>query len=169
LRDPKGGQSEACPPLTGAGTAFRAFAAARLLVGACTHEGADVGIGGLADICAQKRGLAADAVDPAADITCDYADEQDALTRRVPDVSLAKARERRTEARRLVADGIDPSAQRKTDKIAAAIAARPRGPITISHEPSPNSLVGVTLKPSRPGLPVRQPAVFIANRHLDLR
>jgi hypothetical protein len=39
-----------------------------------------------------------------------------------PDVSLAKARERRTEARRLVADGIDPSAQRKTDKIAAAIA-----------------------------------------------
>src|SRR5260370_26676722 len=30
-------------------------------------------------------------------------------------------------------------------------------------------LVGVTLKPSRPGLPVRQPGVVIANRHLDLR
>src|SRR5260370_20559899 len=30
-------------------------------------------------------------------------------------------------------------------------------------------LVGVTLKPSRPGLPVGQPGVIIANRHLDLR
>src|SRR5262249_18329675 len=30
-------------------------------------------------------------------------------------------------------------------------------------------LVGVTLKPARPWLPVRQPAVLIANRHLDLR
>src|SRR6266404_1096815 len=32
-----------------------------------------------------------------------------------------------------------------------------------------DGLVGVTLKPWRPGLPVRQPAVVIANRHLDLR
>src|SRR5712691_13068866 len=32
-----------------------------------------------------------------------------------------------------------------------------------------DGLVGVTLKPSRPRLPVRQPAVFITNRHLDLR
>src|ERR1700674_556371 len=32
-----------------------------------------------------------------------------------------------------------------------------------------NGLVGVTLKPWRPGLPVRQPGVVIANRHLDLR
>src|SRR5438477_1711698 len=30
-------------------------------------------------------------------------------------------------------------------------------------------LVRVALKPWRPGLPVRQPAVLIANRHLDLR
>src|SRR5260370_26306694 len=30
-------------------------------------------------------------------------------------------------------------------------------------------LVGVTLKPWRPGLPVRQPGIVIANRHLDLR
>src|SRR6478672_1154100 len=29
--------------------------------------------------------------------------------------------------------------------------------------------VGVTLKPSRPGLPVGQPGVTFANRHLDLR
>src|SRR5215469_7948079 len=32
-----------------------------------------------------------------------------------------------------------------------------------------DGLVGVTLKPWRPGLPVRQPGVVIANRHLDLR
>src|SRR6266704_1672242 len=31
------------------------------------------------------------------------------------------------------------------------------------------TLVGVTLKPWRPGLPDRQPGVVIANRHLDLR
>ena len=37
-----------------------------------------------------------------------------------PDVSLRKARERRDEARRLVADGIDPSAQRKAEKAASA-------------------------------------------------
>src|SRR5205823_1424982 len=30
-------------------------------------------------------------------------------------------------------------------------------------------LVGVSLEPWRPGLPLRQPGVFIANRHLDLR
>src|SRR5438445_6443111 len=29
--------------------------------------------------------------------------------------------------------------------------------------------IGVALKPWRPGLPVRQPGVTIANRHLDLR
>src|SRR5215469_16181832 len=32
-----------------------------------------------------------------------------------------------------------------------------------------DGLAGVTLKPWRPGLPVRQPGVIIANRHLDLR
>src|SRR5215467_558819 len=31
------------------------------------------------------------------------------------------------------------------------------------------ALVGVTLKPSRPGLPLMQLGVIIANRHLDLR
>src|SRR5262249_28918669 len=40
-----------------------------------------------------------------------------------PEVSLASAREKRNNARTLVAQGIDPSVQRKTDKIAAAIAA----------------------------------------------
>jgi integrase len=37
-----------------------------------------------------------------------------------PDVSLKRAREKRDEARRLLADGIDPSAQRKTEKLARA-------------------------------------------------
>ena len=37
-----------------------------------------------------------------------------------PDVSLRKARDRRDEARRLVADGIDPSAERKAEKSASA-------------------------------------------------
>ncbi len=37
-----------------------------------------------------------------------------------PDVSLAKARERRDEARRLLADGIDPGAKRKAEKLAKA-------------------------------------------------
>jgi hypothetical protein len=37
-----------------------------------------------------------------------------------PDVSLARAREKRDEARRLVADGIDPSAKRKAEKMATA-------------------------------------------------
>ncbi len=35
---------------------------------------------------------------------------------RYPDVSLAKARERREDARRLLADGIDPNAHRKIIK-----------------------------------------------------
>ena len=35
-----------------------------------------------------------------------------------PDVTLKRAREKRDEARRLVADGIDPTAQRKADKLA---------------------------------------------------
>lgn len=34
-----------------------------------------------------------------------------------PEVSLKRAREKRDEARRLLADGIDPSAQRKTEKL----------------------------------------------------
>src|SRR5438874_54844 len=38
-------------------------------------------------------------------------------------------------------------------------------PATIKHD----GLVGVTLEPWRPGLPVRQPGVVIADRHLDLR
>jgi len=37
-----------------------------------------------------------------------------------PDVSLARAREKRDEARRLLADGIDPSAKRKAEKMATA-------------------------------------------------
>ena len=37
-----------------------------------------------------------------------------------PDVSLAKARDRRDEARRLLADGIDPGAKRKAEKLAKA-------------------------------------------------
>jgi integrase len=36
------------------------------------------------------------------------------------DVSLKSARERRDEARRLIAEGVDPGIQRKTKKIAAA-------------------------------------------------
>jgi integrase len=35
-----------------------------------------------------------------------------------PDVSLKRAREKRDEARRLLADGVDPSAQRKTNQLA---------------------------------------------------
>ena len=37
-----------------------------------------------------------------------------------PDVSLTRAREKRDEARRLLADGIDPAAQRKAAKLAQA-------------------------------------------------
>ena len=37
-----------------------------------------------------------------------------------PDVSLARAREKRDEARRLLADGIDPGAKRKAEKMATA-------------------------------------------------
>lgn len=37
-----------------------------------------------------------------------------------PDVSLKRAREKRDEARRLLADGIDPSAQRRAEKVADA-------------------------------------------------
>ena len=35
-----------------------------------------------------------------------------------PDVSLKRAREKRDEARRLLADGVDPSAQRKSNQLA---------------------------------------------------
>jgi hypothetical protein len=37
-----------------------------------------------------------------------------------PDVSLARVREKRDEVRRLLADGIDPLAKRKADKVATA-------------------------------------------------
>jgi len=37
-----------------------------------------------------------------------------------PEVSLARAREKREEARRLLADGIDPAAKRKAEKVAKA-------------------------------------------------
>lgn len=40
-----------------------------------------------------------------------------------PEVTLAEARTKREDARKLVSKGIDPSAQRKTDKIAASVAA----------------------------------------------
>jgi hypothetical protein len=40
-----------------------------------------------------------------------------------PDVGLKKARDRRDEMRRLVADGIDPSAARKQEKLMALDAA----------------------------------------------
>ena len=38
-----------------------------------------------------------------------------------PDVNLVRARERRDEARRLLADGVDPGAQRKAEKAAQAV------------------------------------------------
>lgn len=38
-----------------------------------------------------------------------------------PDVSLKRAREKRDEARRLVADGIDPSAQRQKERLSQSI------------------------------------------------
>src|SRR6202030_926144 len=41
-----------------------------------------------------------------------------------PSVSLAEARSKREEARRLLADGKDPSVKKKLDKIAAATAAQ---------------------------------------------
>lgn len=41
-----------------------------------------------------------------------------------PEVSLASARAKRDEARKLLAEGVDPSQQRRLDKIAAATAAR---------------------------------------------
>ena len=41
-----------------------------------------------------------------------------------PEVSLAKARSRRDDARKMLADGKDPSEQRKLEKIAAATTAR---------------------------------------------
>ena len=41
-----------------------------------------------------------------------------------PEVSLASARTKRDEARKLLAEGVDPSQQRRLDKIAAATAAR---------------------------------------------
>jgi integrase len=41
-----------------------------------------------------------------------------------PAVSLANARTRRDEARKLIADGTDPAVKRKLDKIAAAVKAR---------------------------------------------
>jgi hypothetical protein len=39
-----------------------------------------------------------------------------------PDVSLAQARERHAEARKLLATGVDPMAQRKAEKTAEKIA-----------------------------------------------
>lgn len=56
-----------------------------------------------------------------------------------PDVSLAKARQRRDDARKLVADGIDPSKQRKADKAAAAVRAR----IAAEGGPAPGSFEAV--------------------------
>jgi integrase len=41
-----------------------------------------------------------------------------------PDVSLAAARDKRDEARKLLADGKDPSQQRKQDRLTAAVASR---------------------------------------------
>src|SRR5262249_21502604 len=41
-----------------------------------------------------------------------------------PDVSLAAARDKRDEARRLLANGKDPSQKRKQDRLTAAVAAR---------------------------------------------
>src|SRR2546421_535786 len=48
----------------------------------------------------------------------------------------------------------------------------PRGPLCPPYSesvPADPALVGVTLKPWRPGLPFMQLGVIIANRHLDLR
>jgi hypothetical protein len=41
-----------------------------------------------------------------------------------PEVSLASAREKRSEARKLVAEGRDPSQKKREDKLAAAVASR---------------------------------------------
>src|SRR5579863_4438514 len=40
-----------------------------------------------------------------------------------PEVSLSAARTKRDDAKKLLASGLDPSTQRKLDKIAAAVAA----------------------------------------------
>jgi len=40
-----------------------------------------------------------------------------------PDISLKQAREKRDEAKKLLLDGVDPSTQRRADKIAAKVAA----------------------------------------------
>lgn len=43
---------------------------------------------------------------------------------RWPDVSLAEARQKRDDARKLLVNGINPSQKRKTDKLTAAVASR---------------------------------------------
>ena len=54
-----------------------------------------------------------------------FADKERLLSRGpYPDVSLAKARRKRDEARELIAEGKDPATQKKLDKIAAEKAAR---------------------------------------------
>jgi hypothetical protein len=51
-----------------------------------------------------------------------------------PEISLADARAKRDDARKLLANGIDPSRQRKLDKIAAASAAKNTfGAIALEH------------------------------------
>jgi integrase len=54
-----------------------------------------------------------------------FSDKQNMLSLGAfPEVSLASARMKRDEARKLLANGIDPSQQKKLDRIAAAVAAK---------------------------------------------
>jgi hypothetical protein len=45
-----------------------------------------------------------------------------------PDVTLKRARQKRDEARQLLADGIDPSTKRQEEKVASAITFEKCGP-----------------------------------------
>jgi len=49
---------------------------------------------------------------------------KDDLARLLPEVSLAAARTKRDDAKRVLAEGKDPSQQKKDEKLAAAVAAR---------------------------------------------
>src|ERR1700720_3568913 len=62
----------------------------------------------------------------------------------------------------------NPTAWAKADESPAAIESS-GPPLPTLRFCDAVRLIGVTLKPWRAGLPVRQPGVVIANRHLDLR
>lgn len=66
-----------------------------------------------------------------------------------PDVSLSKARERRAEVRALLADGIDPSEQRKAERQARKEAAGSTFAAVASDWLAVQDCAGVTLRKSR--------------------